>query len=322
MLIDLAYEGSLAGVAPQARLCEQQDQFSGLWLTDTNNDPFLLCHLALQASKKIQVGTNIAVAFARSPYVVAQTAWNLTALSGGRFCLGLGPQVKAHITRRFSAQWPARPAAAMGEYLDLLRHLFARFEDRERPSFKGEFYQCTLNSPVFTPEPQPHGAPPIGISAVGPVMSKVAGAKADLVFLHPFTHPAYLREVTLPAVEKGKSDRAAQLGPLKLIGSTFLIATDGDKVKASTRKVLERLAFYASTPNYQGVLESLGVGDAHQTLHKLSREGKWEEMARALPPELITACVVQAPRADLAAAIRERFAGIYDRVVVDGSQLA
>lgn len=321
MLIDLAYEGSLAGVAPQAQLCEQKDLFSGLWLTDTNNDPFLLCQLGLQASEKIQVGTNIAVAFARSPFVVAQTAWNLAALSGGRFCLGLGPQVKAHITRRFSAQWPAKPAAAMAEYLDLLRHLFERFQDRERPSYKGEFYQCTLNSPVFTPEPQPHGPPPIGISAVGPLMSKVAGAKADMVFLHPFTHPEYLKQVTLPALDKGKAERSEQLAPLQLVGSTFLIATDGKEVKASTVKVLERLAFYASTPNYKEVLETLGVGDAHQTLHQLSRQGKWEEMAKALPPELVKECVVQAPKGELADAIRERFAGIYDRVVVDGSQL-
>lgn len=321
MLIDTGYEGPLNGVGAHAQNCERSEEISGLWLTDTTNDPFLLCQLALAATEKIQVGTNIAVAFARSPYIVAQTAWNLAALSQGRFCLGLGPQVRAHITKRFSAQWPTKPAQAMGEYLDLLRHLFARFRDRQRPSFKGEHFRCTLNSPVFTPDPHDLPDPKIGISAVGPLMTKLAGAKADTIFLHPFTHLEYLNGVTLPNLKTGAADRSEELEPLELVGSSFLIATDLPNRKQATQKVIERLAFYASTPNYKGVLETLGLGGVHEKLHQLSRQGKWQEMGAGLPPELIEACVIQGPRAELKGLLNERFGKIYDRIVVDGSQL-
>ena len=319
MQIDAGYEGQLQSLTSTATSLDTQDRFSGLWVSDTNNDPFLLSTLALQASRRLQVGTNIAVAFARSPFVVAQTAWNLQGLSQGRFLLGLGPQVKPHIEKRFSMSWPSKPAQAMEEYLNLLRHLFSAFAAGRSPEFRGEQYRCTLGSPVFTPDRHEYGAPSIGISAVGPLMTRVAGRAADMIFLHPFTHLTYLREVTLVAISEGSQGRDPNLSPLTLVGSTFTVPTDHPERESLERKVRERVAFYASTPNYQDVLECLGMGDLHHKLHALSREGRWKEMGAALPSELMEACVVEAPLQELPDAVRERFHGVYDRVLIDAT---
>lgn len=223
MKLDAGYEGPLENIHEHARAVEATREFAGWWVADTQNDPFLSSQLAVTATQGIQIGTNIAVAFARSPFVVAQTAWNLAKLSKGRFHLGLGTQVKAHIEKRFSLHWPDSPVQAMEEYLDLLRHLFCCFDQGDRPNFRGQFYQCTLGSPVFTPDGQSFGAPPVGIAAVGKAMSRLAGRKADLVFLHPFTHLKYLREVSQPALNKGMDERDPSLSTLQVVGSVFSV---------------------------------------------------------------------------------------------------
>jgi probable F420-dependent oxidoreductase len=322
MLIDAGFEGALAEVAHAAQKVEATGIFSGFWVSDTANDPFLLSAQALMATNSLMVGTNVAVAFARSPFVVAQTAWNLAGISRKRFMLGLGPQVKPHIEKRFSMPWPESPAGAMGEFLEVVRHLFDCFEQLKTPSFRGRHYRCTLGSPVFTPDHHEFGGPPVGISAVGQAMARLAGRSADLVFLHPFTHLDYLRHVSLPALEEGKARRASDLGPLQVAGSAFTVPTDLPNVAAYDTKVRERVAFYASTPNYFGVLECLGLEKLHQDLHALSRQGKWREMGAALPKSLLEACVVRAPLADLPHAVRERFQGIYDRVLIDATPWA
>ena len=232
--------------------------------------------------------------------------------------LGLGPQIKPHIEKRFSMPWPESPVAAMEEYLAVLRHLFQAFQERRSPSYKGKYYRCTLGSPVFTPDAHDHGPPPVGISAVGKGMTRLAGRAADIVLLHPFTHLEYLRQVTLPALEEGKRNRPPHLSPLKLVGWAFVIPEDHPELSRFEAATRERMAFYASTPNYHGVLDCLGLGDLHQELHQLSRQGRWSEMGSALPSSLVEACAVRAPLAQLPAALKERFAGIYDRVLVEG----
>lgn len=322
MLIDAGFEGTLTEIALATARVEEHGVFAGMWVSDTSNDPFLLSTLALTASRQLQVGTNVAVAFARSPFVVAQTAWNLAGVSEGRFMLGLGTQVKPHIERRFSQTWPDSPAGAMGEYLDLLRHLFQSFAQRTSPDYRGKHFRCTLGSPVFTPDNHQFGPPPIGISAVGQAMTRLAGRSADLVFLHPFTHLDYLRHVSLPALDEGKAKRSESLAALRVVGSAFTVPTDLPEVAAYEAKVRERIAFYASTPNYFGVLECLGLEALHQQLHGLSRQGRWAEMGQALPDALVDACVVRAPLKDLPGAVKERFAGIYDRVLIDATPWA
>jgi probable F420-dependent oxidoreductase len=319
MLIDAGFEGPMTEVRRAAQRIEESGIFSGFWVSDTTNDPFLLCALAITATSRLFVGTNVAVAFGRSPFVVAQTSWNLTGLSHRRFLLGLGSQVKAHIEKRFSMPWPDSPAGAMGEYLELLRHLYDCFATGQAASYRGQHYRCTLGSPVFSPDRHEYGGPPVGISAVGQAMTRLAGRSADMVFLHPFTHLDYLRHVSLPALVEGKARRSSELGPVQVVGSAFTIALDQPGVADYEAKVRERIAFYASTPNYYGVLECLGFEKLHQDLHSLSRRGRWQEMAALLPETLIEACVVRAPLAELPQAVQQRYSGIYDRVLIDGT---
>ena len=318
MKIDAGFEGQFSDIPDLAQRLEKNEAFHGVWVSDTTNDPFLLsCEFARQ-TERLTVGTNIAVAFARSPYSLAQTAYNLSQLSQGRFILGLGTQVRAHIRKRFSMEWPDKPVKALKEYIRLLRHLFASFQTRERPKFEGEYFQCTLNSPVFTPDHHEYPHPPIGMAAVGPSLTRAAGELAEVLFLHPFTHLKYIEKVSLPALAEGKKKRSNDLKKLSVVGSTFCLATDSDDYPMKRQEVLGRLAFYASTPNYRKVVESLGMEeDLHTQLHQLSRQGMWKEMAMALPPEFIDACVVQGPKEQLLDLISQRFSHCYDRVVVD-----
>lgn len=317
MQIDGGFEGRLEALAGAAQTLDRLGLHRGLWVSDTQNDPFLLASTALAHSRRLQVGTNVAVAFARSPYVVAQTAWNLAHLSQGRFLLGLGSQIKPHIEKRFSMPWPASPVRAMEEYLALLRHLFERFRDRQSPHFRGEYYTCRLANEVFFPDPHPFPAPLLGLSAVGQAMTRLAGRAADVVLLHPFTHLTYLRQVTLPALQAGIAQRPAERPPLQVIGSVFVVPEDHHESAAWERRVRERLAFYASTPNYAAVLETLGFRDLQERLQTLSRQGRWSEMGSTLPTDLVEACLVRAPRERLAEVVRARFEGIYDRAILD-----
>jgi len=319
MKLDTGFEGSLENLGEWARSIESSGRFDGLWVSDTTNDPFLLSTVVALQTESMRLGTNIAVAFARSPYCVAQTAYNLAQVSRGRFTLGLGTQVRAHVQKRFSMTWPAKPIAALVEYVQLLRHLFDCFDQQTRPQFRGTYYQCTLNSPVFSPDRHDFGHPKVGFSAVGPSATKAAGQVADAVFLHPFTHLKYVREVTLPALEAGRVQREKSLGELEVVGNCYCLATDSPTFEEKRRAVLQRLAFYASTPNYLAVLESLGLKELHTELHALSRKGAWHEMARCLPAELIEACVVMAPQDSLLQALEQRFGTVYDRVVIDSS---
>lgn len=321
MLFDAGYEGDLQGLTSWARRVEETGLFSGAWVSDTTNDPFLLSQIVASSTEKLEFGTNIAVAFSRSPYCVAQTSTNLAALSGGRFTLGLGTQVKAHITKRFNAVWPESPVDALCEYVELLRHLFEKFQKGERPQFRGEYFSCNLNSPVFTPDRHPHAPPRVGFSAVGPKISRAAGRLADAVFLHPFTHRKFIEEVTLPAIQEGVAERSEGLGKLTVVGSCFTVATDAPAAEKRRAAALQRLAFYASTPNYRKVLATLGLEDLHEQLHQLSRRGAWQEMSAILPEEMIDQCVVMAPSNQLLDAVSKRFDGIYDRVVVEPSPL-
>jgi probable F420-dependent oxidoreductase len=321
MLFDAIYDGKLKTLASWARRVEESERFSGVWLSDTTNDPFLLSQIVAHSTERLHFGTNIAVAFARSPFCVAQTCANLAALSEGRFTLGLGTQVRAHITKRFNARWPESPVDALCEYVQLLRHLFDKFQRGERPSFKGEYFSCTLNSPVFTPDRHEFGPPKVGFSAVGPRITEAAGRLADAVFLHPFTHRKFLEEVTLPALERGAESRQEGLDRLKLVGSCFILANDAPDYEKYRAIVLGRLAFYASTPNYKKVLASLNLAELHEDLHQLSRQGAWEKMSQILPREMIEACVVVAPANQLMDAVKDRFGDVYDRVSIEPSQL-
>jgi len=314
MRIDAAYFGPPQGAASAAHSARKAG-LNGLWIPETGHDPFLSILLASQAEPQLQVGSGIAVGFARSPMTLAQTAWDLAGLTEGKFFLGLGSQVKAHIVRRFSMPW-GKPVDQMRELVLALRAIWAAFEGKGKLSFEGDYYKLNLLTPFFTPAPHAFPNIPVGVAAVGPKMTELCGELADFVVLHTFTSIRYLQQVTLPAIQRGLEKGGRQPEQLQRIGSLFVITGDAERQQKMEAAVRAQIAFYGSTPAYQPVLESLGHGELHERLHQMSRQGQWQDMARLIPEDVLEALSLRAEPKELSAAIAERFRGIYDRVLV------
>jgi len=314
MRIDAAYFGPPQGAAEAARAARRAN-LNGLWFPETGHDPFLSILLASQAEPELQLGTGIAVAFARSPMTMAQTSWDLAGLTGGKFYLGLGSQVKAHIVRRFSMPW-GKPVEQMREFIGALRAIWGAFEGRAPLNFEGEYYRLNLLTPFFSPSAHGHGSIPVGLAAVGPKMTELAGEMADFIVYHAFTNQAYLDQVTLPALQAGlqRSGRAPQA--VERVGSLFVITGDAERKRKMEVAVRNQIAFYASTPAYRPVLDVIGRGDLHLKLHDMSRQGKWAEMGSLVGDDLLEIFSLAADPPDLAQAIRERWGAYYDRVQI------
>ena len=287
--------------------------FDGLYSFELKHDPFLLAARAAEGAPGLDFGTSIAVAFARSPMTVAYSAWDLQALTGGRFELGLGSQVKAHIERRFSMPW-SRPAARMREYVLALRAIWQSWQDGGKLDFDGEFYRHTLMTPMFSPGPLSSGPPRVLIAAVGEAMTQVAGEVADGLIAHSFTTRRYLREVTLPTVRAGMARAGRAEEGFDLVYAPFVVTgTDEESMAASAAVARERIAFYASTPSYRAVLELHGWGDLQTSLNALARQGKWSEMGGLIDDEMLATFAVVAPLDELPAAYARWNAGLADR---------
>jgi probable F420-dependent oxidoreductase len=311
MVIDTVLD-PVAG--PSAAAAVERAGFGGAWVTETVRDPFVVLARAADATHGIDLGTAVAIAFARSPMTLAQSAHDVHRLSGGRLLLGLGSQVKAHVTRRFGMPW-SRPAARMREYVLALRAIWTAWETSGPLEVDGEFYRHILMTPFFDPGPTGYGTPPVFLGGVGAGMTTVAGEVADGFLCGPLTSADSLRELTLPALETG---RARSSRPGFIVSGMPLLVTgvDGpttDRVAAATRS---RIAFYASTPAYRQVLEVHGWGGLHDRLHRLSTERRWDEMAGLIDDEVLDAFAVIAAPGDAAAALRKRWDGLADRVVV------
>lgn len=287
--------------------------FDGLWATEVSRDPFLPLMVVARESPTLQLGTAVAVAFARNPMTVAAVANDLNTFSQGRFVLGLGSQVQAHITRRFSMPW-SDPAARMREFIRALRAIWGSWESGERLDFRGQHYQHTLMTPMFRPTPSPWGAPPVMVAAVGPKMTAVAGEECDGLLIHSFTTERYLREVTVPMIDAclAATGRARSEFTMSFPG---LVATsrDEDGYRAAVQRVRHQIAFYGATPAYKSVLELHGWGDLHTELHRLSKNGDWNTMTGLVDDEVLSAfCVMGEPDA-VGTQIALRYAGVVDR---------
>ena len=321
MKFDGVYSGPPAGIGDAATAAKNCG-FDCLWTPETAHDPFLSLLLAHQREPSLEIGTAIAVGLARSPMTLAQSAWDLTELTRGKFMLGLGSQVKAHITRRFSMPWHT-PIDQTRELIGALRAIWDSFRGEGPLRFQGQYYKLSLLTPFFTPPPQTHSYVPVGLAAVGPKMTQLAGEVADFAVLHPFTHSEYLRQVTMPALQKGLALRPepslnSSMEPRCLmVGSTFTVTGEGQQAARAEEQVRRQVAFYGSTPAYAPVLEVLGMEGLGLELHKLSREGKWDEMARKLSDEVLQHFCVYAPSKKLFQAIEDRFGGYYDRVMLN-----
>jgi probable F420-dependent oxidoreductase len=308
--------GTIAQVAEVAR-SHERDGYSGLWSSESKHDPFLPLMVAGEHTTDIELGTSIAVAFARTPMTLAYSSWDLQNYTGGRFVLGLGSQVKPHIERRFSMQW-SKPADRMREMVNAIRAIWESWENGSRLAFEGDFYRHTLMTPFFSPGPNPHGVPKVVIAAVGEAMCEVSGEVCDGIFLHGFTTERYIREVTLPAVQRGL-DRAGRSRDRFEVFGLPLTATgpDDESLEIAIRGVRNQIAFYASTPTYRGVLELHGWGDLGSELHAMSRTGdpaRWDRMGDAIDDDVLDAFAVVGPPGDIATAITRRFGDVMDRL--------
>jgi probable F420-dependent oxidoreductase len=311
--VDAGLMGSLDQVPKSIRALEEQG-FDGAITAEMSGDPFLPLLLAAEHSERIELMTSIAVAFARSPMILANLANDLQSYSNGRFVLGIGSQIAPHITKRFSMPW-SQPAARMRELILAMRAIWGCWYQGEKLDFRGEFYQHTLMTPMFTPGNNPHGAPPVLLAAVGPKMTQVAGEVADGMLVHSFTTRRYLAEVTLPAIAKGLAASERTRDGFQISYPAFVITGKDEKAWEESRTAIARqLAFYASTPAYKGVLDLHGWGDLQPEMNRLSKQGQWVAMGDLITDEILEEFAVVAEPAKVATALKERFGGLVDRV--------
>jgi len=315
MKLDATVRGlAITEVAAWAARCEELG-FDGLWTTETNTDPYFPLVLAADATSRVELGTGIALAFPRSPTHLAHAAWDLQALSKGRFILGLGSQIKAHVVRRFSADYE-RPVARMREQIAAVRAIWETWSGGEPLDFRGEFFQHTLMPPAFCPPDHGFGAPRIGLAGVQPKMTELAGEAADVFLAHPLQTRKYVADTLLPAIERGLERAGRQRSQIEVSLALFAIESDAER-----EDVRRRIAFYASTPQYRPVLEAHGWESLGDELHAHTRAGRWDAMAACVPDELVDEVAVSgvSPR-ELSELALSRYSGLVDRVNIHAGE--
>ncbi len=290
--------------------------YDGLTTVETNHDPFLPLMIAAEHSSQIGIRTGIAVAFARNPMNLANIGHDLNAYSKGRLTIGLGSQIRAHITKRFNMPWGA-PAKQMRELILAMRAIWASWYDDEPLRFEGEYYRHTLMTPGFVPENREYGPPRITLAAVGPVMTEVAAEVADGLIVHPFSNEKYIREVTLPAVERGLAKSGRQRADFEISYSPFIISGDEAQRAKMEENVRTRISFYGSTPAYKNVLGVHGWGDLQPKLNRLSKQGNWDDMPNLVTDEMVQTFAVVAEPEDVVSSIKARFGDLIDRTGAD-----
>ena len=301
-----------SGIAAAARRLEEAG-YDGAFSTETGRDPFLPLAVAADATEHLELGTGIAVAFARNPMTLAMAANDLHQLSRGRFVLGLGSQIKAHVTKRYSMPW-SHPAPRMRELILAIRAIWKSWETGSPLDFRGEFYTHTLMTPFFDPGPNPYGNPKIMLAAVGGHMAEVAGEAGDGLLVHPFTTARYLKEVSLPALERGAAKAGKSRADLVVALPGFVVTgRTEEEMAASARAAKAQIAFYGSTPAYRPVLELHGWGDLQSELHARSKRGDWEAMGSLVDDEMLGTFAVVAQPDEVADAVLARWGGLVDR---------
>lgn len=300
---------NVAAQAETAELCGHQ----GVWVTEEGTDPFLHALVASQATHSCTTGTGIAVAFARSPMVVAQAAWQIADVSEGRFVLGLGSQIKAHIERRYSMPWH-QPIDQMRDYLVALRAIWASWRSGDKLDHHGPFYEHSLSAPFWDPHPHEH-AIPIYLAAVGPRMLELAGELSDGVMLHPFSNRLYDDAVVRPRLEAGLATSGRGFVDLDVSRPLFMVMGDTEEELVTRRReACEKIAFYGSTRAYAPVLDAIGFGDLQPDLAKLAREQRWPEMAALVDGDVFDHFAVIGAPEEMAALTRAHLSGFVTRV--------
>lgn len=307
----------IGDAAEYAKRCEQ-DGYHGLWITETQVDPLLPLAVAATATSSLRLGTGITVALARSPMVTAMDAWAIQKASAGRLDLGLGTQVKAHLERRFSMPYD-QPVKRIKEYVAALRHIWGAFQGEHRLSFKGDFYRFDLMSPFFDPGPIAQSKIPIYLAAVNDGMFRAAGEVADGIEAHPFSTPAYLRDVAMAAIGVGLERSGRTRADITIACPVFTLVEASPTYAADAAYARGQVAFYASTPTYRAVLTHHGWDAIGEELSRLARAGRFNDLAAHVTEEMLDAFVTRARTyTELATRLRERYGGVLDRVGLYG----
>ncbi len=288
--------------------------FDCAWTFEAANDAFFPLAFAAAATKRVEIGTNIAVAFARTPFSMAQAGWDLQRYSNGRLRLGLGTQVRQHIERRFSADFD-HPAARVTDYIRCMRAIWDTFQNDSLPDYEGPFYRFKLINPMFNPGPIDDPNIPIYLAGLNPRMCRAAGEVADGFHVHPMHSISYLNEIVKPALDEGAKTRGMSVDDLELYSPVFVITGETEaETTAMEQSVRRQISFYGSTPSYNALLKHHGFHELGKQLNGLMREGKFAEMARAVPEALLEEVAVICPPAELGTQLRERYDGTLDRI--------
>jgi probable F420-dependent oxidoreductase len=302
------------GSMGQRAAAMEQLGYDGLLTAETQHNPFLPLALAAEHTEHLELATGIAVAFARNPMDLAHIGHDLQAFSRGRFILGLGSQIKPHIEKRFSMPF-SHPAPRMREFILAMRAVWACWEEDVPLRFEGEFYRHTLMTPFFNPGPTGYGTPRVFLAAVGEKMTEVAGEVADGMFVHGFTTERYLRERTLPALERGLARSGRTREALELSFPVFMVTGDSEAdVAEADAAVRKQIAFYGSTAAYRPVLELHGWGELGDELNSLSKRGEWDEMGRRISDDVLDAFAVAGKPEELPGLVEARFGDMVDRI--------
>jgi probable F420-dependent oxidoreductase len=313
MKVDYYFTPSPPDGAVAASRSAEDLGYDGFFSAETQYDPFLPLAFAAAETERIDLGTSIAVAFPRSPMTTAMMAWDLARLSRGRFVLGLGTQIRAHITRRFSTEW-GNPGPRLKDYITAMRAIWDTWQNATPLRYKGEFYEFTLMTPFFNPGPIPHPDIPVYIAGVGPWLSRMAGEVCDGFFVHPFHTARYLDTTVLPNMEQGAVGAGRKLSDVERATSVFVITGETQsEIEQAMEPVRQQISFYASTPSYSHVLEANGW-DFGEQLNAMSKRGEWADMPSIVPDEAVLEVGVAAPIGELAAAIKDRYAGRVQRI--------
>ncbi len=281
---------------------------------ETAHNPFLPLVLVAEHTERMHFGSSVAIAFPRVPHISANIAWDLSKYSGGRFILGLGTQVKGHNERRFSVPW-APPGPHLRDYINCMRAIWDSWQNGTKPNYEGEYYQYKLTSPFFNPGPIEHPDIPVIISAVNPFNARLAGEVADGIAIHGFSTFKYIREVLIPAVHEGARRAGKDINKVHVRGGGFIVtAKTEEEVRAAKERSRRQISFYASTRSYSNVMKIHGWADEAAQLHRMSIEGKWDDMVGLITDEMMEEFCVIGTWDELPAKMREKYAGINTQV--------
>jgi probable F420-dependent oxidoreductase len=314
MKVDGGLMGRLASLPDRIKKLEAMG-YDGAFTAEVSANPFFPLVLGAEHSERIELLTGIAVAFARNPMDMANLAHDLNAYSKGRFILGIGSQIRPHITKRFSMPW-SHPANRMREYILAMRAIWACWYQGQPLKFEGEFYSHTLMTPMFTPTEIEYGPPRVMLAAVGPRMAEVAGEVADGLLVHAFSTERYMREVTLPAIERGLAKSSRDRGAFQIACPMFVVTGADEQAMVQSASInRKQIAFYGSTPAYRPVLEMHGWGALQEELNILSKRGEWDAMGDCISDDILEEFAIVAKPEDVASRIKQRCGDILDRIV-------